>query len=128
MLSENYVGHAQMCNLLGEWMSVLDESESSNNSTTLEAKSSSNSNTTTTTTSSSTNYINEANRIVEEHLKTLIQQHFEPKRADTIWGQKVIIILYIIYFNYKCIVVVFVGCAGLARIYDCTPRVAFIAL
>ena len=116
-LAENYIGTAQMCNLVGEWLAVFDGDDStvddakndgkkpstasSSSSASRNLPASSNSASTASTTSSSTlrpelkkqrqedAHSSIAMAVVENHLKTLISQRFDPKKADTIWGQKV---------------------------------------
>jgi hypothetical protein len=50
---------------------------------------------------------NIAMAVVENHLKTLITQRFDPKKADTIWGQKVVVFFGLI------------GCHHLGHVLGC---------
>lgn len=101
-----------MCNLLGEWLCILragtkrgaaqldadaDDADADHDDKKRRrvdgARIASSSSTTTTTAQQQRDGQDEsksaAAAVVEAHLKSLITQRFDPKKADTIWGQKV---------------------------------------
>jgi hypothetical protein len=101
-----------MCNLLGEWLSIVYEGRdktkrlradgdddadrndkkrrrvglSTHAASTNDAR---NQLAVSTRPATETHSARGAAAVVEEHLKTLIIQRFDPKKADTIWGQQV---------------------------------------
>jgi negative elongation factor C/D len=90
LLSSGYRGHAQMCNLLGEWIDAaasLDNKQTPSPPTTV-VKSENNNSSSTSTAIATTTASTSATDVVQEHIKTLIVQKFDPKKADTVWGRK----------------------------------------
>jgi negative elongation factor C/D len=89
-----------MCNLLGEWIdaaAALDNNKQTSppstttTTTTNVVKSENNNNSSSTSTAvvaAAAAASTSATDVVQEHIKTLIVQKFDPKKADTVWGRK----------------------------------------
>jgi negative elongation factor C/D len=93
LLSQSYRGHAQTCNLLGDWLDSANAMVSAGTAASEASVSTTTTTATTTATSSATattvtSVLPSATQVAEELIKTLIAQKFDPKKADTIWGRK----------------------------------------